>query len=98
MTAHGRSKFNRTLAACAAAAALAAPAAQASPNIEPGSGSAGPASNPIEFDEPTVTTTVDEGFDWGSAAIGAGGASALLLLSLGGAAQVARARAHGHAA
>ena len=41
---------------------------------------------PIETESaPPVTTTIDEGFDWGSAAIGAGAAGALLVLvSLGG--------------
>jgi hypothetical protein len=38
--------------------------------------------------------TIDEGFDWGSAAIGAGSAGAVIVLvSLGGAAYVARHRA-----
>ena len=38
--------------------------------------------------------TIDEGFDWGSAAIGAGGAgAAIVLVSLGGVAYVARHRA-----
>jgi hypothetical protein len=41
-----------------------------------------------------VVRTIDEGFDWGSAAIGAGGAgAAIVLVSLGGAAYVARRRA-----
>jgi hypothetical protein len=42
---------------------------------------------------PTVTASVDEGFDWGSAAIGAGIAGALLLLFAAGASVAAR---HGH--
>ena len=33
--------------------------------------------------QPTVTSTPDDHFDWASAAIGAGGASALLLLTAG---------------
>ena len=42
---------------------------------------------------PAVTTTIDEGFDWGSAAIGAGGAGALIaLVSLGGFAYSSRGR------
>jgi hypothetical protein len=90
MTSHRRSQFRRTLAAGLAVAALAAPAAQASPNREPGSGDT-PGSaiidvTPVETDQaPPVTTTIEEGFDWGSAAIGAGAAGALLaLVSLGG--------------
>ena len=92
MTANGRKKFTRTLAACTAAAALAAPVAQASPIIDPGSGYASPTSDPIVIEGPPVTTTIDGGFDWGAAAIGAGGAGMLILLSLGGAAHVSRGR------
>ena len=71
----------RMLAASLAVAALAAPAALAMP--DPG---------PI-VDEPTSATknapvvvrAADEGFDWGSAAVGAGSAGALIVLvSLGG--------------
>jgi hypothetical protein len=90
MTSHRRSQFRHSLAAGLAVAALAAPAAQAAPILEPGTGDTpGSATldvTPIET-EPTapVTTTIDEGFDWGSAAIGAGAAGALLaLVSLGG--------------
>jgi hypothetical protein len=82
MTSHRSSQLKRSLAAGLAAAALAAPAAQAGPMIEPGSGEAPPLA---PADAPAVTTTIDEGFDWGSAAIGAGGAGALIVLvSLGG--------------
>jgi hypothetical protein len=90
MTSHRRSQFRRSLAAGLAVAALAAPATHASPMREPGSGEKpGPTTidvTPIET-EPVapITTTIDEGFDWGSAAIGAGAAGALLaLVSLGG--------------
>jgi hypothetical protein len=41
---------------------------------------------------PTVTRTVDEGFDLGSAAIGAGSAATILLLGGAGATMVARRR------
>jgi hypothetical protein len=82
MTSHRRSQLPRSLAAGLAAAALAAPAAHASPIIDPGSGHATPSA---AADPPAVTTTIDEGFDWGSAAIGAGGAAAVLLLSAAGA-------------
>jgi hypothetical protein len=89
-------KYCRSLATGLALAAVAAPAAQAAPITEPGSGYAGP----VETTEaaPAVTTTIDEGFDWGSAAIGAGGSAALILLSLGGAVQVSRVRARVHGA
>jgi hypothetical protein len=39
-----------------------------------------------------VVRTIDECFDWGSAAVGAGGAGAVLLLSLGGFAFASRDR------
>jgi hypothetical protein len=87
---HRRSTLQRSLAAGLAVAALAAPAAQAYPTREPGTGDTpGSATidvTPVETEPAApVTTTIDEGFDWGSAAIGAGAAGALLaLVSLGG--------------
>jgi hypothetical protein len=99
MTSPRRSQLRRSIAAGLAVAALAVPAAQAAPIIEPGTGdtpgSAALDVTPIETEpaEP-VTITVDEGFDWGSAAIGAGAAGALLaLLSLGGYRFVSRSHA-----
>jgi hypothetical protein len=90
MTSHRSSQFRRSVAAGLAVAALAAPAAQAAPIRDPGTGDT-PGSamldvTPIETEPAApVTTTIDEGFDWGSAAIGAGAAGALLaLVSLGG--------------
>ena len=59
--------------------ALAAPAASARP--------AGPDRTPAErvVIEPPVVQSIDQGFDWASAAIGAGVAGALILLiSYGG--------------
>jgi hypothetical protein len=80
-------KPHRTLAAAVVVAALAAPAAQAAPIIEPGSGAT------PEPSAPAMTTTIDEGFDWGSAAIGAGGAGAVIaLVALGGFAYSSRGR------
>jgi len=94
MTCHRRSQLHCSLVAGFAVAAIAAPAAQAAPIIEPGSGDTPQSSGakilglepePIAADSPAVTTTIDEGLDWGSAAIGAGGAGALILLvSVGG--------------
>lgn len=74
MPSHRRPQFKRSLGAGIAAALLAVPAAQASPMLEPGSGDASPLPD-------SRTTTIDQGFDWGSAAIGAGGAGALLILT-----------------
>ncbi len=71
-------RLARLVAVSLTAAALAAPAASARP---------APPDQPvvIEPDPAPVVQTVDNGFDWDSAAIGAGGAGALLLLvSLGG--------------
>jgi hypothetical protein len=80
--------------------ALAAPSAIAGP-IDPvptGSYSRDDTSAVAVEPEPApaaapVVRTIDEGFDWGSAAIGAGGAGALLvLISLGGFAYTSRGR------
>src|SRR5215218_7606738 len=87
MKSHRRSQLQRSFAAGLAVAALAAPAAQAAPTLEPGTGDTPLSSEavPVAPDAPAVTTTIDEGFDWGSAAIGAGGAGALIvLITLGG--------------
>jgi hypothetical protein len=75
---HHSHRLARLAAASLTAAALAAPAASARP---------APLDQPvvIEPDPAPVVQTVDNGFDWDSAAIGAGGAGALLLLvSVGG--------------
>jgi hypothetical protein len=87
MTTHHSHRLARLVVAGLATGALAAPAALAQPidaqpraAPEPGSG------------DPPVVRTIDEGFDWGSAAIGAGGAGAAIVLSLGGLALVSRDR------
>ena len=63
-----------------ATGALAAPAAVAQPlDVQPR------AATGSEPPDAPVVRTIDEGFDWGSAAIGAGGAGAVLVLvSIGG--------------
>ena len=71
-------RLARLVAVSMTAAALAAPCASARP---------APLDQPVVVEpEPApVVQTIDNGFDWDSAAIGAGGAGALLLLvSLGG--------------
>jgi hypothetical protein len=66
-----------------AAGALAAPAASARPAPADTPSAGGPVV--IEPEPAPVIQSVDEGFDWGSAAIGAGGAGAqILLVSAGG--------------
>jgi hypothetical protein len=90
----------RAVAAGVAAATLAAPAATAridppttldfntggaAPTATVGSGSR-PANPPV-----VIVRNVDDGFDWGAAAIGAGGAGALVaVVSLAALAQAAR--------
>jgi hypothetical protein len=89
----------RLLVPCVAAAALAAPAAHARPidvpqnlnRSDPGMmAAADPAPAPPRA---PVVQKIDDGFDWGSAAIGAGGSGALVvLISLGGFAIASRRR------
>jgi hypothetical protein len=89
-----RRRLSSALAGALAIGAIAAPAAnavtgeefQASPG--PNSRSAIDSSTPA----PTVSRTIDEGFDLGSAAIGAGSAAAVLLLGGAGATAVTRHR------
>jgi hypothetical protein len=77
MTSHTH-RLARTVAVSLAAMALAAPVAGAMPAGPDAPSSAGDA-------PPPVVQSIDEGFDLASAAIGAGGAGALILLvSVGG--------------
>jgi hypothetical protein len=73
-------RLTRTMTGALVVTALAAPAATARP-IDANT------TRPFES-APTVTRTIDEGFDVGSAAIGAGGAAAVLLLTAAGAVAV----------
>lgn len=88
MTLSRRSQhLARTAVAAALAAALAAPAAEA--RIDP---PATPAFNPREGNPPVVVLR-DDDFDWGAAAIGAGGAGAVVaVISLGAFAGASRRR------
>lgn len=65
---------------------IAAPAAGARLPDDALRAPAAPPSTQVVADTPTptVTRTIDEGFDWGSAAIGAGGAGIVLLLGAAG--------------
>ncbi len=84
--------FARALAACVAAGALAAPPAIArpidnapAPVVREGAATVAVEPEPARAAAPTVVRPIDSGFDWGSAAVGAGGTAALLvLLWLGG--------------
>jgi len=82
------SKPFRLLAPAAAALALAAPAAHGMPAIDPPSTSSTHAV--VAAPAPAPAPEAD-GFDWGSAAIGAGVAGLVVLLS-GGVAMAGRAR------
>jgi hypothetical protein len=88
------------LAAGLTAGALAATPALARPIDDPrlpqyrdGGVTAAVTSEPAPADAPVVVRRVDAGFDWGSAAIGAGGAGALaVVIALGGVAYAGRQR------
>ena len=87
MITHHSHPIARLLVAGLVAGALAAPAAIAQPIADPQTSEPAPAA-------PADVLTIDEGFDWGSAAVGAGGAGAVIVLvSLGGVAYVSRHRA-----
>jgi hypothetical protein len=86
MTTHHSHRLARLVVAGLATGALAAPAAVAQPlDAQPR------AATGSEPDAPVVRT-INEGFDWGSAAVGAGGAGAALVLSLGAFTFVSRDR------
>ncbi len=95
MTSHRSHRLARLMVVGLTATALAAPAAVARPLDGPDE-----PVRPDPFDsqvvvlDPPVVQTIDDGFDWGSAAIGAGGTGALIVLvSLGGFAYASRSRA-----
>jgi hypothetical protein len=85
--------LSTALGAALAIAALSAPAANAvtSEEFRASTGSTS-ASESTDSPAPTVTRAVDEGFDLGSAAIGAGSAATILLLSGAGATMIVRRR------
>ena len=92
-----RRRLSSAIAGALAIGALTAPAANAITDEQwrgglygPDSTPAGESSNPAPA--PTVTRTIDDGFDLGSAAIGAGSAAAVLLLGGAGATAVSRHR------
>lgn len=84
---HRPHRLTRTLAAGVTAAALVAPAAIARPIDTP------QRPDPTPMVRPPVVQKIDDGFDWGSAAIGAGGAGALVVIvAFGGVAYSTRHR------
>jgi hypothetical protein len=76
-------RLTRITAVALATAAVGAPAASASPAPEPGGNQPGPITQP-------VVREIDQGFDTGSAALGAGGAAGILLLCLAGSTALVR--------
>jgi hypothetical protein len=96
MSTHRHHRLARTVAGAVVVAALAAPAADARPAPEDAFRPVVSDSSLVVTDQtnaPTppvvqaatvqpaaITATVDDGFDWGAAAIGAGAAAAALLL------------------
>jgi hypothetical protein len=88
-----RHRPHRALAGALAAIAIAVPAAVARP-IDTPNWSVGPRT-PSRSDAapaPTIIRTIDDGFDWASAGIGASAAAAIVLLSLGAFRAGSRAR------
>jgi hypothetical protein len=81
------SRLTRITAVALASAAVGAPAASARPASEPGGNRPGPISRP-------VVREIDRSFDTGSAALGAGGAAGILLLTLAGSTALARHHRH----
>ena len=91
---HRAHRLTRVFAAAVTAAALAAPPTLARPIDGPNEPvRPDPGTTVIEAERPPVVQEINAGFDWGSAAIGAGGAGALVVVvALGGVAYTARHR------
>jgi hypothetical protein len=96
-------KISRIAAAALAALALAAPAASARPIIDPPTTSpTEPTTSPTELDlsaydatpnpPPVTMRATDDGFDWGSAGVGAAAAGGLVLIAVAGFTGAHRAR------
>jgi hypothetical protein len=73
-------RITRITAVALATAAVAAPAAHARPATDPPLDQGNASQIAIEPEPAPVVQSVDDGFDWGSAAIGAGAAGGLILL------------------
>jgi hypothetical protein len=92
---HSSRRLRHALVGALAIGALTAPAANAITGEQFRAGYTSSDSTPskqVSQPTPTVTSTVDDGFDLGSAAIGAGSAAAVLLLGGAGATAVSRHR------
>jgi hypothetical protein len=91
MPSHHRLRRTRIAATGLAIAALAAPAANARVALDPPAGHQGAASAP-QRSALVVTTASDDGFDWGSAGIGAAAGAGLVLVGAGSFALTHRGR------
>jgi hypothetical protein len=93
-TMHSSRRLRNALVAALAIGAISAPAANAmtGEQFRASSGSDSTPSKQSSQPAPTVTRTVDDGFDLGSAAIGAGSAAAVLLVAGAGATAASRHR------
>jgi hypothetical protein len=90
MTPHRSRRLTGLIAAGVAAAAIFAPSAVARPIDTPEEALR---SDAATTEQPVVVHEIDDGFDWGSAAIGAGGTGALVVIvALGGLAYTTRHR------
>jgi hypothetical protein len=97
MPAMSSRHLTRTVASALLVTAFAAPCAVARPapedSFRPDSAESVPATtDAARPPAPLVTRTIDDGFDLGSAAIGAGGGAAAMLLTAAGAAAISRRR------
>jgi|1186.fasta_scaffold250695_2 hypothetical protein len=86
-------RLAHTIAGALTITALAAPAAPARP-VGWTSGSAQSSDLSVPARAPTVIHLAGNGFDWGSAAIGAGATAAVVLLCAGGVRAGSRTRMH----
>jgi hypothetical protein len=82
------SNYTRCLVTAGTAIALGAPVAHARPAIDPPVHNTTP---PVAAPAASAPSSAD-GFDWGSAAVGAGGVAGLVVLLSAGAAVASRAR------
>lgn len=91
---HSSRRFRHALVGALAIGAISAPAANAvtGEQFRASSGSDATPTKVSSQPAPTVTRTIDDGFDLGSAAIGAGSAAAVLLLGGAGATALSRHR------
>jgi hypothetical protein len=80
------SRLSPAAVAAAALVAASAPAASARPALEP------PAHHPVATPTPIVVHAAGPGFELGSAAIGAGGATLLFLMTAAGTVTMVRHR------